>query len=376
MQDYFPLDVAAEEAFFDRKIERERLKNNILKNTHTLLTSPRRYGKTSLALRVMAELQVNGANIDMMMATNLPKMQTVILAGIGRAISQIASGKVKLIEKIKKMAQPFSTIESIEMGKLAIKFVPYSNQVSHLVVLEALERLEAIAANLNKKVVLFFDEFQHVLNIEGSIDFEIALRSFAQTAKNVTCLFSGSNRHLLQNMFNDQSRPFYNMCDHLLLERITHQDYRQHLQSLSKKQWKKQLAEKTLELILGLSACHPYFVNALCRRLWSQKELPDIEQVMQQWQQLAAEKRYEISHDFEKLTPIQRTILIELSIEPFAHPTSKTVIQRLDASLSGISNAVEGLLARDYIFRDEQKVYHVLNPLMEYVLRQDSLKIS
>ncbi len=376
MNTLFPLDIAFDDAFFNREDERERLKNNIDSNTHTLITSPRRYGKTSLVYKVITELKVAHATMDMMLASDDEKMKNIIIDGIARASTAIASGKTKIIELIKKLFQPFSTIETIELGKLALKFQPYGNKPAHLLVFDALQRLEQLAAHVEKPIILFFDEYQHVLDIKGSIDFEASLRSFAQNSKYVICIFSGSHRHILQAMFNDDSRPFYNMCDHLMLERITAEKYIYYLTKLSKQQWKTALSTDIIDLILDLTACHTYYVNALCRRLWRSEYLPTTELIMQEWQSLAMEKRYEISSDFEKLTPIQRTILIELAYKPFAHPTSKDVTKRLNASLSGIKNAMEGLVKQDYIFRDVTKTYRVLNPLMEYVLRQQVLKFD
>lgn len=375
MNDVFPLDVASEEAFFDREKERSRLKKNILANTHTLITSPRRYGKTSLVLKTLSYLNTVSSNLDMMLASDEERMKMLILDGIGRAISLIASNKTKIIELIKKAFQPFNTIETIELGNLKVKFLSSSNKPAHLIVLEALQRLENITGQLNKKVVLFMDEYQHVLNTKHIQDFEASLRSFAQTAKNVVCIFSGSNRHLLQTVFGDQSRPFYNMCDHIMLERISQEDYFQHLSNLSKQQWKEKLPDHTINLIIELTACHPYYVNALCRRFWSLKKIVSDDVVLNEWQQLAKEKHYEINSDFECLTPIQKTILFELSRSPFAHPTSKEVTKRINASLSGIINAMTGLIERDFIYKGEDNCYKILNPLMEYILREKMQKI-
>lgn len=377
MQDYFPLDVAFDDAFFDRDVERKRLQENMQSNTHTLITSPRRYGKTSLVFKVLGEsTNMGSVQMDMMVASDAERMKSIILDGIGKAASMMASGKTKIIEVIKKIFQPFNTIESIEYGDLTVRFYPYSaTKEPHLIVLDALQRLEKVAISVKMRVVLFFDEYQHVLGINGALEYEAALRAFAQTSKQVMCIFSGSNRHMLQAVFQDASRPFYNMCDHILLERISAEDYRFHLLRLSKKRWKHALPDDTIDLILEITACHSYYMNALCRRLWFAEKSPDNEAVMEAWKRLASEKRYEISNDLEKLSPIQRTILIELAREPFAQPTSKEVIKRINASLSGISNAMEGLLERDTIYQDVGGNYKILSPLMEYVLRQEILKL-
>ena len=376
MIDYFPLDIAYDAAFFDREYERKRLKYNIQSNTHTLVTSPRRYGKTSLVFRSIAELDVIGVQIDMMVATDPGKIKSIILDGIGNATSAIAVGKAKLVDLARKIFQPFGMVESMELGELALKFYPATQKAAHLIVLEALQRLEKLAADTKHKVVLFLDEYQHVLDIKGIAEFEAALRSFAQTAKHVVFVFSGSNRHILQEMFSDKSRPFYNMCDHLLLNKISAQDYQQHLEKLSKKQWKKKLSTETLEAIFTFTARHSYYVNLLCRSLWQKEQLITADDVFEEWKIIAAEKRYEVSSDFEKITPIQRGILVELAREPFAHPTSKAVLVRLNASIAGVAHAMADLLRRDYIFKNDGEPYRVLNPIMEYILQQQAKSLS
>jgi hypothetical protein len=371
MNDLFPLDIAENDAFFDRDQERKRLHHNISTNTHSLITSPRRYGKTSLVRKVLKESTVIYANMDMMLASDIHNMKTVILNGIAQVVSQIVSKQDKLQEMIKKIFVPFTMIESVELGFIKIRFHSYSNTLApHIIVLEALEKLEKLAEQLKLKIVLFFDEYQHVLSIEGVLDFERAMRSFAQTAKYVTFIFSGSNRHILQAMFDDDTRPFYNMCDHILLGRIPRDDFAEHIQQLSQKKWSKTISDEALNLIFTYTARHTYYVNALCRRLWQQDKLPDVEAVKHEWEQLASEKRYEINRDFENLTPIQRTILIELAHDPFIQPTSKAVLQRIRASTSGITNALDGLLKHDHVFIDDQNKYRILNPLTEYILWQ------
>jgi len=374
MSDYFPLDVALQEAFFDREEERKRLKNNILSNTHTLITSPRRYGKTSLVIKTFTELKIIAIPMDMMVASDATKVQHIILNAVGQASSQLAGGVTTILQSIEKIFQPFRMIQTIELGQFSLKFYPYTHQAPHLVVLDALQRLEKLAVSVKQKVVLFFDEYQHVIDIKGALDFEAALRSFAQMATHVMCIFSGSNRHLLQAMFSDQSRPFYNLCDHMFLQRISEKDYIQHLIMLSQKQWNTALPLGSVQMILTLTACHPYYVNALCRRLWQSNTVPDQSLIMSDWKQLASERHYEISSEFDKMTPVQRNIIIELSREPFAQPTSKENIRRLDASTAGIMHAIDNLLQRDQIYKDDQGQYHVLNPLMEFVLRQETLE--
>ena len=58
--EYFPLGLAEGRAFCNRDDEREKLIANIELNRSTMVTSPRRYGKTSLVLYVLKHLTCLG----------------------------------------------------------------------------------------------------------------------------------------------------------------------------------------------------------------------------------------------------------------------------------------------------------------------------
>ena len=88
-------------------------------------------------------------------------------------------------------------------------------------ILNILERIEKLSKKYNKKLVLFFDEFQRIYQIAESHPIESVIRQVAQLTKTMSFIFSGSNRHLLYQIFNDRSRPFYKLCDRISLERIS-----------------------------------------------------------------------------------------------------------------------------------------------------------
>ena len=58
MKNWFPLGLAEGKAFCNRVKEREHLEYNITHSIHSLIVSPRRYGKTSLAHKVMTDIKI------------------------------------------------------------------------------------------------------------------------------------------------------------------------------------------------------------------------------------------------------------------------------------------------------------------------------
>ena len=69
-------------------------------------------------------------------------------------------------------------------------------------------------------MVFFIDEFQELINIDDSKPIESAIRQVAQSTKYLTFIFAGSNRKLINFVFEDSSRPLYLLCEEVLLERI------------------------------------------------------------------------------------------------------------------------------------------------------------
>lgn len=63
----FPLDIAKGRYFCNRKNELQQLTRNIENSLHTVLISPRRYGKTSLAYRAIQACGLPSAKVDLYM---------------------------------------------------------------------------------------------------------------------------------------------------------------------------------------------------------------------------------------------------------------------------------------------------------------------
>ena len=97
-------------------------------------------------------------------------------------------------------------------------------------VYSSLSALAKLAKSVNQKAVIFIDEFQDIAETASSKPIQGAIRHIAQDTSELTFIFSGSNRHLLLELFDDKSMPLYMLCDKLHLERIRSDDYMPHIQ--------------------------------------------------------------------------------------------------------------------------------------------------
>ncbi len=97
LHEFFPTYLALGEAFCNRKKERNRLSYNIEKSTPTLIISPRRYGKTSLVINTLVELNRPYVHIDLYKALSKEDIELYILNGIGKLLGQIETAPKKLL---------------------------------------------------------------------------------------------------------------------------------------------------------------------------------------------------------------------------------------------------------------------------------------
>lgn len=370
MEEYFPLRIVTGAYFCNRLSERKKLKMNLEKKRHTILASPRRYGKTSLSNQVFEELSENWAigAVDFLVTLEADDIEKAILSIVGEVIPKLIPTHLNIFEKIKSFFS-FSQAKLIisERGP-AIEFS--QSQKPTKTIIEVLLGLDRLAEKQNKDVALLFDEFQQIGQIKDSEPIEAAIRHAAERSKNICYVFSGSNRHLLSQMFDDKSRPLYHLCERLSIARIEPKEYRDHLIKLSKIRWKKVIKPFVIEQILSCSKCHPYYLNLLCSRIWDlDAPIESEEEVEKIWKGYIEEEKGRIADEITQLTLNQRKILIAIARGSISQPTNKTFLASANLSLASSSQAVKSLTARDMIYRDTSDVLRLVDPSVEYFIQ-------
>jgi hypothetical protein len=133
---------------------------------------------------------------------------------------------------------------------------------------EYLEKaLNILASYSNKqKLLVVFDEFQEVAKYSEE-GFEKRLRKVIQGHRNISYIFSGSQKHILIEMFDSAKRAFYKMARSYPLENIKMQHYVDWAQKLFKK--KSVTVEK--EIIIDIvERCdyQPMYIQQFLFDLW------------------------------------------------------------------------------------------------------------
>lgn len=278
MDSAFPMGLATGDAFCNRVAEREHLIKNIKNQRHTVLSAPRRYGKISLVNQVMLELKWPHCEMDFLLCANTQSANAKILDKIGELLSQLLPKTKQAADKIlaifKKM-RPEIVLSAA--GQKVVLYMPDNFVSPEQMICDALLNLDKVAIAAKKHVLIFMDEFQQVGELNDQHTVEAAIRHAAERAKNVSYVFSGSNRHLLLQMFSEKSRPFYRLCETMILQRISQVDYTAFIQKQAQIKWKKPINDAVLQTIFSYSERHPYYINLICNRLWLEDKFPTID---------------------------------------------------------------------------------------------------
>lgn len=374
--DYFPLDVAANKAFCNRVSERQRIVSNIKMLKHTLITAPRRFGKTSLSLQSINDSKVIGHKVDLMLSTDAIGTRNIILKGIGDLVVKVSKGKRKVLALAKQLFSDFTFDISVNLSSIRANIKLKEPLMPQIAITKSLEQLDNLLGKLGVTAVLFMDEFQQIGTIHDHYVIEASIRSQAQVSKNLVFIFSGSNRQMLLNMFDDKSRPLYNMCDHIVLDRIHELDYYKYIQKVAKARWGGVLVDDIIDSIFYYSQRHSYYLNVLCSSLWRLRAAPKlVSQVEDAWLDYVNKQEYRVYKEILQLSAVQRTILALLSIEPFSQPTSKNVLLNIRASSTGASVATSSLLERDWIYKDSRGFFNILDPVVANIIGRDARTI-
>lgn len=368
----FPLGVAEGDAFCNRVKERKELSSNIKNGNHTVLSAPRRYGKSSLVKKVVTEMKIPYAWIDFLTVSTKEEVQAQIAKLVAQAIYAISPDVKKIQSQLGKIFKGLSSEINLglKLGKsfsAGLSFHPDFEK--NLQIDGVLMQLDELAVQLNKRVVFVFDEFQQISLLKDSGVIEGMIRHAVERSKAITYVFSGSNRHLLISMFGSKDRPLYRLCLTMPIERIAEEEYKIFLNHLAKEKWGAELPEDVFLKIMTCSERHPFYVNAICNKLWKDHEtLPKQKDVEKAWAWFVLSNKNSITSEVIDLSVNQKRVVNCLAENPTNEIRGREFMLETKLPPSSIVQAIESLEAKDIIFKDEQDNYRLLDPAVRYYL--------
>ncbi len=254
------------ESFCNRKKELSELLKYIKGSQNVLLYSHRRYGKSSLIRQVFREIQKKNLNIYVMYVELYGTIsEKDFITRTFQGLNQLESNFEKLLKSVSKAIKNIKLNLSIDSATGSTLVAPSFEAVNEKVILEELMNILSKYSQKHK-LVIAFDEFQEVANYTED-GFEKRLRSFIQQHSNICYIFSGSQQHLITEMFNSNNRAFYKSAESFPLDKIETKHYIPWVQNLFSKQ-KVNLSADAIEEIVKKFENHPMYIQNFLFHFW------------------------------------------------------------------------------------------------------------
>jgi AAA+ ATPase superfamily predicted ATPase len=347
--------------FCNRSEETKRVIDAISSRRNLTLISLRRMGKTGLLKHVRYQLEHLKKPFAVIYVDLLPTMNgNEMLNSISSALYRLRKSEKNFLEKMLSFMaslRPRLTMDPLT-GEPSVEL----NVESSSGIKSGLEQVLKLISEIKKDIVFMFDEFQQIGNYPEK-NMESMLRSVIQTYPVVPFIFSGSSKHMLENMFMSPGRPFYQSSELMYLDRIRNTDYRAFIKE-NFNRGKRKIDDASIDRIFNWTRLHTYYVQYVCNHLFQKGENRIEEgQVNEVFHQIITDFEPQYinyrnllpSHQFRLLTAIAEE-------DGVTQPTSGNFIRQNDlTSPSSVSTSLKALAEKEMIVydRDKWQVYDV-----------------
>ncbi len=311
------------EYFCDRKQEAETLKSNITNGLSTTVTAIRRMGKTGLIHHVFASLPKGYLSVylDILATNDKKEFLNTLSTAVLNAVSEETSVGKKTWKFIRSLRPVISFDPMTGNPQLTIEGTSSETDLNIQSILTFLE-------GVNKKVVIAIDEFQQILQYPEK-NMDASLRTVIQKLTNVVFVFSGSQRHLMTELFADPRRPFYRSTQLLHFDSISRDLYREFIYRHFTGN-KKMIDQELTDKILDWTNVYTYYVQLICNRLFANSDKVVSDLIFQQEsRKLLNEQEIVFFQYRDLLTKAQWNLLKAIGLEEITDaPTSMEFIKK------------------------------------------------
>ena len=255
------------EHFVDREEELSELTASLLSGQHIVLFSPRKMGKTSLIKRAFGELEDADAlciYIDLWQITSTHALANEI---VGSVVNKTYTSIEKLGRELKDLFRSLRPKVYIEMdGQIGVELGREAGGVVEEALRDALDLPERVAKRKETRMIIALDEFQEITHLNG-LQLEKIFRSTLQHHENVSYIFAGSERSLINMIFGEKERPFYRFAKQMELQPISCGVLEHFIMDKFAESGKK-IDRDAAVWIAEFSRGVPYYVQHICHEVW------------------------------------------------------------------------------------------------------------
>lgn len=366
-----------DEGFADRAAELADVVADIRNGQNLVIFAPRRFGKSSLVWRAAQQLvaknQALVAQVDLMRTTTKEQLA----AALAKAIyDEIATPLFRARERAEKIfgglrIAPVMTVDPAT-GGLGFSFRAGHVHADVDATLEGLLELPAqLAAERRKRVALVLDEFQEVLALDPHLP--SLMRAVFQTQPDVSHVYLGSKRTMMERLFGDANEPFWRSAKRLELDVIPPAAFEPFLIDRFADTGRR-LSPEGAGQVLAITGGHPYATQELSYALWEEtarNRTAGADAVARALERVLRSENAHFSLVWENASTVQRLVLHALAVEPASALLGREYRRRHDLpGASSVQRAVKALEEGELVRRLESGEYRIMEPFLDEWLRR------
>ena len=355
--------------FCDRVAETDALLRYLTNGNHVALISPRRLGKTGLIAHCFHQNNVQQAYytflIDIYATKNLQEfvfeLGKSILNGLrplGRKAWDTFLNSLSSLRSGISFDYAGNPSWNLEMGDVKTPAITLDEVFRYL-------------EHADKPCLVAIDEFQVIAKYPEN-NVEALLRTQIQHCNNATFIFSGSQRHMMGEIFTSPSRPFYQSTAIMDLKPIQEEVYCEFAQrhfSDNGKYIEADAVHKVYQRFEGITWYIQFVLNSLYS-LTQDGETCTIDKVETAIDNILSQLSFTYSSLLFQLPAKQKEVFMAICKEgKVKEITSSKFLNTYKLTASSVQGAIKGLLDKDFITY-ELGIYSAYDKLFEEWLRR------
>ncbi len=338
--------VVKSEDFCDRNKEMKEISQALRSGMSVSVISPRRYGKTSMIIKLIDDLtEYRKVYIDLMGITTLNDFLDKYVSSIFESLGGIK----KFLKDLNNLIKVRSNV-ALDLGVLKLNFEMSSDSKQDI------ESVIRLPERFNEKFVIVLDEFQEILNITN-VDIIALLRKEFQFFQNVVFIFSGSKRSMMKRIFSNPQKPFYRFTQVYELKNLSKDSVTNFVTQKFEKTGLT-IESDTCHEIYQITSGQAYYVQALCYHLWflaHERGKLNSELLKDALERIMASEKAAYESIWDELNPNQKKILKALSLDKSPYSVKM--------SAGSVKRSLESLEKSDIIEKNAK--YQIIDPIFK-----------
>lgn len=357
--------IAPDSPFCNRAEELKDLSRHAANQANVVVFSPRRYGKTSLVIKVQAQIEKEDFltfYADLFMVTSVDE----VAERIAKSVYAVLHKRESLLQKGARFLKTFTTFRPVlkpspENG-FTLSVEPFSVGIPGVELLDkVLEELGLFVQRERPKVHFVLDEFQEITELKEPA-IEGVFRKHIQH-HHASYFFVGSRRRILLDIFNQRSRPFYQSAIMYPLKPLPHDELVSFLTERFEREGKK-CPKSVAKEISQRTFQYPYYTQALAYNVFDLSgKVIKSEDVDEGFERLLTSERYAYEAMVQGLTGAQIALLRALASSPTSKILSSDYITRHKLTVGGVQYAQKKLVELDMIEKHNDE-WRVVDPIL------------